>query len=151
MKLKLDNHLQTQIFPTIDEWRAFAASCGAPSTFYGGASAPQFAQSVHVSVLMLEVGCAALAPVFQTTNECGLWVAPQWRNQKLGVRVLQHALGPRNARPNLATVSHDNPDRQWMTKILLRCGFTEHVSSAKLALWRRDAAAMPTTTVAPIS
>lgn len=142
MKLNLGNQLQTQVYPTIKDWTSFAASRGATTTFYGTASQPHLEQSVRVSVLITSNGCAALAPVFQASNECGLWVAPQWRHQKLGFKVLQHALSTRMQHPCWATISHDNPDGPWMAKILLQCGFAKYLCSEKVALWRRDADAL---------
>ena len=135
--------IKTKTCPTLSDWHAFAASHGAPLSFFaaptgGGRTAAE--QSVSVSVMTSGAQTVALAPVFLASFEVGLWVDPDWRRQGAGATLLRHAVSQASPKSALiATVSTSNPSGPYMCRILHQCGFAPFAEAPDIRIWRKPA------------
>lgn len=138
MKSSLDNLIRTHSFPTTEAWRDFAAAAGVERTFFDPrGTRPVLDQPVKASVLQRADAVMAVAVIFDSSHECGVWVRPQARGLGLGKLTLRDAASRHCGTALSATVNATNPCASAMAHILRQCGFERLVETSDVTVWRQ--------------
>jgi RimJ/RimL family protein N-acetyltransferase len=135
MKPSFQWQIQQLIFPKIEDWHFFAAASGIESGFFLGSDVNQVEQPSICFVMSENSKVCAVAQLFTSSHECGLWVAAPRRGQGYGRRVFSSLLAY-NSTHLYGVVAQGNPYSAAMEHLLSEFGFQNSGTVLGHRIWR---------------
>jgi GNAT superfamily N-acetyltransferase len=135
MKPNSQWQIQQLSFRKIEDWHCFAAASGIESSFFLGPDVNQVEQPSTCFVLSENSEIYAVAQLFTSSHECGLWVAASRRGKGYGRQVFAHLLA-HSTTHLYAVISQDNAYAAAMEYLLNAFGFQHSGKVLGHGIWK---------------